>query len=243
MIRQDRLELNERFLKVFNLLIERGDIILNDRNGKGMGDLAEKILGNRAYGHIVRAFLNSDDRRVIDYHQARSLCAEYNINEAYLIDGIGSPFGFDLPKSLSSPGAPKGNILFTSVSALAGSGVDSAGGSAPEDNQYYAIPGISGSGLVAFPIEGNSMEPKINDGDIVICREVSSLNEVKENEIYAVKIAGSLWVKHVQKIENKSGKIESLRLVSTNHLEYDPFVEEVDANTKLYRVIKRISEV
>lgn len=242
MIRQDRLELNERFIKVFNLLMERGDIVLNDRNGKGMGDLAERILGNRAYGHIVRAFLNPDDRRVIDYHQARLLCAEYGINEAYLVDGIGTPFGFDLPKSLSSPGAPKGNILFTSVAALAGSGVD-AGGSAAEDNQYYAIPGISGSGLVAFPIEGNSMEPKIKEGDIVICREVSSLHDIKENEIYAVKIAGGLWVKHVQKIENKSGQIETLRLVSTNHLEYDPFVEEVDENTKLYRVIKRISEV
>lgn len=242
MIRQDRLELNDRFVKVFALLEERGDIVLNDRNGKGMGDLAEAILGNRAYGHIVRAFLNPDDRRVIDYHQARTLCEEYGVNEAYLIDGIGTPFGYDLPKSLSHPGAPRGNILFTSVAALAGSGVD-AGGSAAEDNQYYAIPGISGSGLVAFPIDGNSMEPKINEGDIVICRELSSFSEVKENEIYAVKIAGSLWVKHIQKIEDDSGNIESLRLVSTNHLEYDPFVEEVDTNTKLYKVIKRISEV
>jgi len=235
------LELNDRFIKVFNMLMDRGDIILNDRNGKGMGDLADKILGNRAYGHIIRAFLNGEDRRVIDYHQARTLCREYGVNEAYLIDGIGSPFGFDLPKSLSNPGAPRGNILFTTVAAFAGSGVD-AGGSAVEDNQYYAIPGISGSGLIAFPIEGNSMEPKIHEGDIVICRELSSFADVRENEIYAVKIAGSLWVKHVKKIEDENGKVSSLRLISTNHLEYDPFVEEVDTNTRLYKVIKRISE-
>ncbi len=159
MIRQDRLELNERFLKVFQLLQERGDVVMNDRNGKGMGDFAEKILGNRAYGHIVRAFLNKGDRRVIDYHQARAVCREYNVNEAYLVDGIGTPFGFDLPKSLSGPGAPKGNILFTTIAAFAGSGVEATGGQAVEDNLYYAIPGISGSGLVAFPIEGNSMDP------------------------------------------------------------------------------------
>lgn len=242
MIRQDRLELNERFIKVFNLLLEKGEIVMNDRNGRGMGDLAEKILGNRSYGHIVRAFLNKDDRRVIDYHQARSLCREYGVNEAYLIDGIGQPFGFDLPKSLSNPGAPKGNILFTSVAALAGSGVD-AGGSAVEDNQYYAIPGISGSGLIAFPIEGNSMTPKISAGDVIICREISGYQDVKENEIYAVKINGGLWVKHVQKVEDKDGKVKALRLISTNHLEYDPFTEEVDEQTRLYKVIKRIAEV
>ena len=63
MIREDRVKLNERFINVFQLLEERGDIVLNDRSGKGMGDFAKKILGNRAYGHIVRAFLNEDDKR------------------------------------------------------------------------------------------------------------------------------------------------------------------------------------
>jgi len=67
MIRDDRIQLNNRFIHVFSLLEERGDIVLNDRNGKGMGDFADKILGNRAYGHIVRAFLNKEDKRVIDY--------------------------------------------------------------------------------------------------------------------------------------------------------------------------------
>jgi len=223
MIRQDRIELNERFIRVFQLLQERGDIVLNDRNGKGMGDFAERVMGNRAYGHIVRAMLNKDDRRVIDYHQARTVCREYNVNEAYLIDGIGTPFGFDLPKSLKGPGAPKGQ--------------------AAEDNEYYAIPGISGSGLVAFPIEGNSMTPEINNGDIIICREVGTLDDVKENEIYAVKSSGSMWVKHVQTIKNKRGQISKLRLISSNHFEYDPFEEEVNEQTKLFKVFKKICAI
>ncbi len=243
MIRQDRLELNERFLKVFQLLQERGDVVMNDRNGKGMGDFAEKILGNRAYGHIVRAFLNKGDRRVIDYHQARAVCREYNVNEAYLVDGIGTPFGFDLPKSLSGPGAPKGNILFTTIAAFAGSGVEATGGQAVEDNLYYAIPGISGSGLVAFPIEGNSMEPQIMHMDTIICREIAGVHDIKDNEIYAVKSNGSMWVKHVQKIENERGQVTALRLISTNHFEYDPFEEDVTPETRLYKVIKRICNV
>ena len=97
MIREDRQQLNDRFIKVFKLLEERGDIVLNDRNGKGMGDFADKILGNRAYGHIVRAFLNPNDKRCIDYRHARTLCREYGVNESYMIDGEGSPFGFELP--------------------------------------------------------------------------------------------------------------------------------------------------
>lgn len=248
MIREDRLQLNERFIKVFQLLEERGDIVLNDRNGKGMGDFAHKILGNRAYGHIVRAYLNPTDKRVIDYRQARILCGEYNVNESYLIDGIGSPFGIDLPKTKgrgeSIHHTIRPNILFTSVQALAGSGEDAGStGSAVEDNEMFAVPGISGNGLVAFPVEGDSMNPVISDGDIVVCREVSSLNDIKDNEIYAVKSNGALWVKHVQRIFNNRGRVQRLRLISANNLEFDPFEEEVNEYTRLYKLIRRISAI
>ena len=247
MIREDRIQLNNRFIEVFKLLQERGDIILNDRGGKGMGDFAKKILGNRAYGHIIRAYLNPTDKRVIDYHQARSVCREYAINESYLIDGEGTPFGFDVPKKAKTafevPTNVLGNILYTTVQAFAGSGVDVNEGSSAEDNQYFGVPGMSGSGLVAFPIEGNSMEPVINDGDLIICRELQSLHEIKENEIYAVKSNGSLWVKYVKRIFNDRGRITGLKLISANSLEFDPFSEEVNEYTRLYKVESRISKL
>ena len=248
MIREDRIQLNNRFIEVFKLLQERGEIVLNNRSGKGMGDFAKKILGNRAYGHIVRAYLNENDKRVIDYHQARAVCREYGVNESYLIDGEGTPFGFDLPKTSykSSNVKPQmGNILFTTVQAFAGSGVDVAEGKADtdEENQYFAIPGMSGNGLVAFSIDGNSMENIINDGDIIICRELQSLNEIKDNEIYAVKSNGSLWVKYVKRIFNNRGRITALKLISENSLEFDPFEEEVNEYTRLYKVESRISSL
>ncbi len=240
MIREDRIQLNDRFIQVFNLLQERGDVVLNDRSGKGMGDFAERILGNRAYGHIVRAFLNEDDKRVIDYRHARTICREFGVNESYLIDGIGTPFGIELPQmDRANTVYPQGNILFTSVQAFAGSG-EAAGGQSAEDNQYFAVPGIAGSGLVAFPIEGDSMNPIISNGDTIICREVRSLDEIKDNEIYTVKINGSLWVKHVQKMYNNRGKINKLKLISANHLEFDAFEEDVNETTKLYKVISII---
>ncbi len=246
MIRDDRIQLNERFRKVFNLLVERGDIVPNDRGGKGIGDFAEKILGNRSYGHIVRAFLNDDDKRCIDYRHARMLCREYGVNEAYLVDGLGTPFGFDIPKTTQTQEPAntyrRSNILFTSTEAFAGSAVD-VGGFASEDHEYFNIPGLGGSGLVAFPIHGNSMEPIIQDGDLVICRELQSLHEIRDNKIYAVKNNGAIWVKYVQKITDKNNRVVQLKLISANHLEHDPFIEEVNEYTRLYQVVRKIAEL
>ncbi|NUO01885.1 MAG: S24 family peptidase [Saprospiraceae bacterium] len=248
MISEDRRLLNERFLKVFSLLEERGDVVKNDRDGRGMGDFAEKILGNRAYGHIVRAFLNPKDKRCIDYHHARKLCQEFGVNEAYLLEGSGTPFGFDLPKDKraeAGAGGKKsyGNILFTTVEAFAGTAIDPGGFAAREENEYFSIPGLAGGGLVAFPISGVSMEPVIQDGDIVICKELNSINEIKDNKIYAVKSNGSIWVKYVQRIANQKGRVTHLKMVSANHLEYDPFVEEVNEYTRLYQVVRRVSDL
>ncbi|MDX1667090.1 MAG: S24 family peptidase [Saprospiraceae bacterium] len=244
MIGKDRIQLNRRFRKVFRMLEDRGEIVLNDRNGRGIGDFAEKILGNRAYGHIIRAFLNEDDKRCIDYRHARALCREYGVNESYMIDGIGTPFGMELPREMQDDGTEvsKGNILFTTTEAFAGATVD-MDSFAREDKEYFSIPGLMGGGLVAFPISGNSMEPVIQDGDIVICREISSLKDVKENKIYAVKNNGSLWVKYVQTQTDRSGRITTLKLISANHLEHDPFEEEVSEYTRIYEVIRRISDL
>ena len=246
MIREDRVILNERFIKVFKMLEERGTIVKNDRNGKGVGDVAEKVLGNKSYGHIIRAYLDGTSKRVIDYGQARAFCRSYSVNEEYLIDGVGSPFDNDTPESklynLFMTGESKGgNILFTSVEAFAGTAVD-AGSFTRENNSFFAIPGISGGNLVAFPISGNSMEPIISNGDIVICREVGSLQDIKDNEIYAIRSNGNVWIKYVQVIKNRAGRVIQLKLISANYLEYDPFIEEVNEYTKLYKVIRRISQ-
>ncbi len=243
MIGEDRLQLNDRFIRAFNMLEARGIIVKNDRNGKGMGDFAEKILGNRAYGHIIRAYLNHGDKRVINYSQARRFCREYGVNESYMLDGFGSPFGFDLPKTVSEPAEKgyHGNILFTSTEAFAGSAVD-VEGFRGEDLDYFSLPGLSGSGLVAFPINGNSMEPLILDGDVVVCREAEDLQYVKDNQIYAIRNNGTLWVKYVQRIFH-GGRVTHLKLISANHLEHDPFIEEVNIHTRLYKVIRRISNL
>lgn len=243
MITQDRRELNDRFKEVFRILEDRGDIIKNDRNGRGLGDFAKRILNNRSYGHIIRAFLNDDDKRCINYEQARRVCNEYGVNQNYLLEGQGTPFGMDLPKANEVNGKESPlNILFTSVEAFAGASVDTDS-FVQESAEFFTLPGLFGDGYVAFPINGNSMTPVINDGDIIICKQIAGVHEIKENKIYAVRTKGSLWVKYVQPIKETKGRIHALKLISANYLEHDPWVEEVDRNTRLYEVQRRISEL
>lgn len=244
MITHDRRELNDRFKEVFKILEDRGEIIKNDRNGRGLGDFAKRILNNRSYGHIIRAFLNENDKRCINYEQARRVCNEYGVNQAYLLEGEGTPFGMDIPRASdsNSQGDTPLNILFTSVEAFAGASVDTDS-FAREEKEFFTLPGMFGDGYVAFPINGNSMVPVINDGDIIICKAIAGVHEIRENKIYAIQSKGSLWVKYVQPIKDGRGRITALKLVSANFLEHDPWVEEVDKNTRLFEVQRRISEL
>lgn len=244
MIKEDRIDLNRRFIQAFKLLEERGAIVKNDRAGRGVGDVAEKVLGNKAYGHIIRAFLNGESKRVIDYGQAQSFCRAYEINEAWMLHGIGNPFGFDAPGDALNPersfSGVTGNILFTTIRAFAGT---TLGAENSEDNTYFAIPGVNGTGLVAFQIEGSSMDPVIKHNDIVVCKSVENLNDIRDNEIYAVRSNGNVWVKYVQKIFNNRGRIVKLKLISANYFDNDPFEEDVNESTRLYKVVRRISNI
>ena len=226
------------------MLEERSVIIKNDRSGRGVGDVAEKVLGNKAYGHIIRAFLNIGNKRVIDYGQAKSFCAAYNLNENWLLHGIGDPFGMNTePMSYGANknySAPDGNILFTSVRAFAGTTI---GAGSAEDSTYFSIPGVGGTGMVAFQIEGNSMDPVIHHGDMVVCRPIENLADIRDNEIYSVRTNGNVWVKYVQKMHNNRGRVVRLKMISANYFEHDPFEEEVNETTRIFKVVRKISNL
>lgn len=245
MIGKDRIELNKRFVEVFNQLEERGSIVKNDRGGKGMGDFAERVLGKRAYGHIICAFLNPDDKRCFDYKHVDKLCAAYGVSYNYLMHGQGSPFDKTQkrPTSDARPAAPqRGSILYTSVQAFAGSGVD-VGSQTTEGTTYFSIPDMQGNDFVAFSIDGNSMYPLIKYGDIVICEPVPNLEAVRDNQIYAVRTKESVWVKYVQKVKNNRGRVTQLKLISENKLEYDHFFEDMSEDVRLYRVVRLICSI
>jgi len=83
----------------------------------------------------------------------------------------------------------------------------------------------------------------IKHNDIVVCKSVENLNDIRDNEIYAVRSNGSVWVKYVQKIYNNRGRITRLKMISANYFDNDPFEEEVNETTRLYKVVRKISNV
>ena len=131
------------------------------------------------------------------------------------------------------------NILYSNVSAFAGNTV---GLEINEKRERFRIPGISGS-LVAFTIQGNSMAPTIKSGDMVICSALASFADIKENEIYAIVSEEFVWVKRLQLVKGKSGAILQLKLISDNHLEYDPFSIEVGRIKKVLKVKLKLTGI
>jgi phage repressor protein C with HTH and peptisase S24 domain len=69
------------------------------------------------------------------------------------------------------------------------------------------------------------------------------VNEIRDNEIYAIKSSGNVWVKYVQRMHNPKGRVSRLKMISANYFDNDPFEEEVNETTRLYKVIRKISNI
>lgn len=248
--------LNQRFKIVFQHLVEKGEVVKSSRE-KGMSSFAEKIMGNKSYGHIIRAYLKDSDSRTITYPQAKRLVKHYGVNWTYMFEGKGDIFVSEEEEFSStdiSAGSPKSddvftktnvpkhktNIVFSSISAFASSTVDVG---VHADSERFYIPGMQGE-HIAFYIKGESMIPTISDGDMVICRSLDSSERVVENEIYAiVTSSGNVMVKRIQKIFNKHRQLQGLKCISDNYLEHDPFTLSIHEVQKLLKVERKLTGI
>lgn len=242
MVEQDRIALNERFQNVYKLLEERGEIV-NNHSEKSKSAFAEKLLGSRQYGHIIGQFLSG--KRCIAYKHARKLCNLYGINQDYMLHGIGEPFDdfvVSSPTRFAPDPTASNQILYTNTASLANHGIPT-NSFAYEQAAFFSLPKLSARNLVAFDVEGHSMEPILSKGDIVVCEPVDDVNSLKDNEIYAIRLNGQVWVKHIQKVKDSRGRVSHLDLLSANYLEHPPFREEVKGVINFYKVIKKITSV
>lgn len=248
--------LNQRFKIVFQHLVEKGEVVKSSRE-KGMSSFAEKIMGNKSYGHIIRAYLKDSDARTITYPQAKRLVHHYGVNWTYMFEGKGDIFVSeeeDFSTNEISAGSPKSddvitktnipkhktNIMFSSISAFASSTVDVG---VHADSERFYIPGMQGE-HIAFYIKGESMTPTISDGDMVICRSLDSNERVVENEIYAiVTSSGNVMIKRIQKIFNKHRQLEGIKCISDNYLEHDPFTLTINEVQKLLKVERKLTGI
>ncbi len=233
----NRQELNRRFKKVYHLLEKKGEIVKSNRQ-KSKTIFANN-LGTK--GHIIDHYLRGT--RKITYEQTKRLCAKYDVNQVFMFQGIGKPFDKNklpdpeqkLAMALGINFSP--NILFTNVEAFASNTISV---DLIEENERFAIPGISGD-LIAFNINGMSMAPTIHAGDMVICKPLEAIEEMHDDEVYAVVSNQSVWVKRVRRCFDRHQNCSHLKLISDNYEEFDPFIIEIGEVKKLLKVTRRIT--
>lgn len=235
--KKNRRDLNNRFIEVFAILSQNGEIISNSRE-KSKSAFAEKL---NTKGHIIDLYLRGE--RFITFEQAKKLCELYNISERYMLLGQGEPFD-KLPlmphsTTLDVQEQRKSNILFSNMKAFASAAMDVR---IYEETETFFIPGIEGE-HVAFYIKGNSMQPTIYDSDMVICKKIDNMNSLVDNDIYAVVTDGAVMVKRVQKIFNRKKQLSQLKLISDNYLDFDPFSVELSNITHIFKVVRKVTGI
>lgn len=225
---------NARFITVYNKLIEQGLIVKNSRGPLSKSAFAKNI-GIKA--HLINA-IEHGPRNITSKH-IELLCKHYKINKSYMYQGEGHPFDSDIAAPTETNNSPKkGNIILANMSAAATHAFDSQYRSETIDT--FAIPGIKGN-CTAFKIDGDSMEPHIFNGDMVICSPTEITN-IKDNDVYVVDAEGGIVVKRLQKII-KHGSLISIKLISDNYLFHDPYILSKNKIDKIYKVDFKLSKV
>ena len=77
-----------------------------------------------------------------------------------------------------------------------------------------------GNNLGALHVHGDSMQPTLNDGDMVVC---DSLGWDKTDGIFAIRLNGNGYVKRLQVV---SGKV----LIKSDNPKYETITEPLDSN-------------
>ncbi len=110
-------------------------------------------------------------------------------------------------------------IPFYDIQASAGLGLFTEGATAPTKHlafrkRWVTAKGLQANKLIALHTQGDSMEPTIKDGAIIII----NTNETKviDGKLYVVRIEEELYIKRIQKIP------QGIRLISDNRTIYDP---------------------
>ena len=131
------------------------------------------------------------------------------------------------------------NILHSSLETFGGDGFMVN----LEETNKYALPGIEGE-CFSFKITGNSMEPIIKTGDIVICRKLDSVISIKDNFLYVVITKdGRGRVKRVRR-RFENDVCTHLILYSENTADYpNPNIVSVDDLEVVLKVFKLTTDI
>ena len=223
---------NQRFKIVYNELEKSNKI-------KGKSDIASKL---GTYNHVINSILKGD--RNITVEQLHKLFELYGVSANFVFGFTDDVFLPGYEAVLSRPKAERQfglngrqNIVLLPNRALAGYATAADTPQYLTDFPRFSIPNMEGN-LMAFEISGNSMEPTIKNGDIVVCEELERGEPIRDNQVYVV-VTDVVVAKRIQQVKDAS-KVHALRLISDNEF-YKPYEESLEDVNKILRVKCRLT--
>ena len=178
---------------------------------------------------IKRGFLDSDKlKSVVSDVFIAKIIAEYpEININWLLTGNGKMLKqVDTQISESEPGGKA--IPLVSVRAIGGFGNNTFSIEQRDVKDYYIIPKFKHKKVdFMIEVEGSSMYPKYNSGDVVACTIINENSFIQWNKTHVVATREQgIIIKRIKK-----GSVENKLCMISDNKDYDPFeVPKEDIN-------------
>lgn len=171
---------------------------------------------------ITRGVLDQNNG-MSEENTTRFLACFPEVNPEWLITGHGEMLKKDQPVIVKERKANYGNlkpIPLVSVTAVGGFGNNSFAIEERDVKDYYVIPKFKHKKVdFMIEVEGSSMYPKYNSGDVVACTVINENSFIQWNKthVIATKEQGII-IKRIKK-----GSIEDKLCMISDNKDYDPF--------------------
>lgn len=132
------------------------------------------------------------------------------------------------------------NIVLVPVKAQAGYAKARLQDEAFQHYPVFNLPGhqYRNQSFRAFEATGDSMEPTISSGDILICTQVANWKHLWPGELFVLVLYDDVLVKRVQHLRTEAN---SVRLQSDNSF-YQPFELELSEVVEIWRVYAKLTQ-
>lgn len=181
--------------------------------------------------------------KAISYEIADKITSSFTtISRDWLLNGDGSMLiddkqGVHLPTPSPEKLTPKNAVRYYPDIPITASHIEDMPNPSYDDMQYQllSVPGFEG--CVAFPAVGDSMYPRISNGDIVVFKEWQE-SYVSNGEIYLIITRlGDRTIKYLTQITDEDGGKHYLcRSANPDQEKYAPFEIDGDDIVRLYVV-------
>jgi len=183
--------------------------------------------------------------RAITLELIRKATIIYSFNPTYLFTGVGEKFmkKEDSVLTIAVDNNENERILHIPITARAGYQDQFNDKVYLEDLESYTLPNIyfkTGS-FRSFEVEGDSMEPVLQQGDIIICSYVDDPSlwkyNVKNGYVYVVVTNNDIVVKRVVNRLKEEGVLE----LESDNTDYPPIVVEESEIKEIWSVKMKLS--